>query len=281
MNRRAGRESERVIFAARTHTGHRRPHNEDAYAVVPELGLFVVADGMGGHEAGEVASRIVVDHVVEAVRDGETVADAASGAHEAVQAAVASGDGRHGMGATVVAARFQNDTFEVVWAGDSRAYRFGGELERMTRDHSLVQEMVDMGALSESDARHHPERSLITRAMGMPDADEMGVESLRGRLYAGQRLLLCSDGLTGELPDREIERLLREFPDPERAVDQLVDAALEAGGSDNITVVLVQATNAFPHRVRPWRLVLAALIGLGAAILAGITLALAGLPPFR
>lgn len=269
-----------LVSVAKTHTGNRRPHNEDAYALVPDLGLYVVADGMGGHEGGEVASRIVVEHVTQAVREGASLSEAASGAHRAVVDAVDAGDGRKGMGATLVAVRFQGDAFEVVWAGDSRAYQFGGKLQQLTHDHSVVQEMVDLGALSESDARQHPERSLITRAMGMPDAEEMPVERTEGQLGPGERLLLCSDGLTEELDDEEIGKLLQESRDPESAAARLVDAALEAGGHDNITVVLVQAPAKGWTGADLKRLLVAAGIGLAAAIALSALLRLIGIDPF-
>jgi len=263
-----GRESEAggLKSAAVTHTGHRRPHNEDTYGVFPDTGLFVVADGMGGHEAGEVASRVVVDHVASAVERGETLEAAVHSAHLAVLEAVEAGEGRSGMGSTVVAAKFLDGDFEVAWAGDSRAYQAGRELRRITRDHSLVQEMVDSGNLSEGEARNHPERSLITRALGMPGMDELEVASVTGRLGSGERLLLCSDGLTEELDDPAIKRLLDANPDPERAVRALLEAALSAGGSDNITVLLVQAPGRPGGRARAMRLVAAALFGLAAAL---------------
>lgn len=272
MEPETGEKENGLAYAAVTHTGNRRPHNEDRYAVFPDLGLFIVADGMGGHEAGEVASRIVVDHVESAVRGGAPLEDAVSTAHGAVLEAVDAGDGSEGMGSTVVAALLDGDRFRIAWAGDSRAYRLGPSLERLTRDHSLVQEMVDRGQLSEREARTHPERSLITRAMGMPDQGDMEVEIAEGRLGPGETLLLCSDGLTEELTDAEIERLLDAQPEAPEAVTQLVNSALTAGGRDNITVVLIRAPGAGLRRPRPraLRLLAAAAIGLAAALAVGL-----------
>lgn len=254
--------------AAATHAGHRRPHNEDSHAEFEDLGLYLVADGMGGHEAGEVASRIVVEHVERSVRAGEPLEQAVRGAHEAVLAASDAGEGRPGMGSTVVAAQLAGDRFRVAWAGDSRAYQMAGGLVRLTNDHSLVQEMVDRGALSDSEARSHPERSLITRAMGMPDQDGMEVDVVEGRLGPGECLLLCSDGLTEELDDGEIERILASEREPGDRVERLVDAALAAGGRDNVTVVLVEAPGRGLTRSRTTaaRLVVAGAIGLAAAV---------------
>lgn len=258
--------------AAATHAGHRRPHNEDSHAEFEDLGLYLVADGMGGHEAGEVASRIVVEHVERSVRTGEPLERAVRGAHDAVLAASDAGEGRPGMGSTVVAAQLAGDRFRIVWAGDSRAYQMAGGLVRLTNDHSLVQEMVDRGALSENEARSHPERSLITRAVGMPDQGEMEVDAVEGRLGPGESLLLCSDGLTEELDDAEIERILASGRGIEERVAELVDAALAAGGRDNVTVVLVEAPGGglAASRARVLRLLAAAGIGLAAALAVGL-----------
>lgn len=254
--------------AAATHAGHRRPHNEDSHAEFEDLGLYLVADGMGGHEAGEVASRIVVEHVERSVRAGEPLEQAVRGSHDAVLAASDAGEGRPGMGSTVVAAQIAGDRFRVAWAGDSRAYQMAGGLVRLTNDHSLVQEMVDRGALSASEARSHPERSLITRAVGMPDQDDMEVDVVEGRLGPGESLLLCSDGLTEELDDDEIQRILVAERQPEDRVARLVDAALAAGGRDNVTVVLVEAPGGGPggSRTSMARLAAAAALGLAAAV---------------
>lgn len=254
--------------AAATHAGHRRPHNEDSHAEFGDLGLYLVADGMGGHEAGEVASRIVVEHVERSVRAGEPLERAVLGAHDAVLAASDAGEGRPGMGSTVVAAQLAGDRFRIVWAGDSRAYQMAGGLVRLTNDHSLVQEMVDRGALSEIEARSHPERSLITRAVGMSEQGEMEVDAVEGRLGPGECLLLCSDGLTEELDDTEIERILASGRGIQERVAELVDAALAAGGRDNVTVVLVEAPGGglSASRTRTLRLLAAAGIGLAAAL---------------
>ncbi len=272
----------RPRHAAGTHAGHRRLHNEDCHAEFEDLGLYLVADGMGGHEAGEVASRIVVEHVERAVRAGESLEQAVRGSHDAVLAASEAGEGRPGMGSTVVAAQLDGERFRIAWAGDSRAYQMAGGLVRLTNDHSLVQEMVDRGALSEQEARSHPERSLITRAVGMPDQDTVEVDAVEGRLGPGESLLLCSDGLTEELDDDEIERILGSHRHPRERVAALVDAALAAGGRDNVTVVLVEAPGAGLARQRPEaaRLLAAAAIGLAAAVVVGTLARWLGLPYF-
>lgn len=267
VNRATQQAGSGPLHAAATHAGYRRPHNEDSHAEFPDLGLYLVADGMGGHEAGEVASRIVVEHVERSLREGEPLEQAVRGAHDAVLAASEAGEGRPGMGSTVVAAQLAGNHFRIVWAGDSRAYQMAGGLVRLTNDHSLVQEMVDRGALSEDEARSHPERSLITRAVGMPDQGAMEVDEVEGRLRGGESLLLCSDGLTEELEDSEIERILASGRALEDRVAELVDAALAEGGRDNITVVLIEAPSGMQEtRTRAVRLIAAAAIGFAAAV---------------
>lgn len=259
-------------YAAATHAGHRRPHNEDSHAEFEDIGLYIVADGMGGHEAGEVASRIVVEHVERSVRAGASLADAVSSSHDAVLEASEAGEGRPGMGSTVVAAQLDGDRFHVVWAGDSRVYQMAGGLVRLTNDHSLVQEMVDRGALSATEARSHPERSLITRAVGMPDQETVAVDAVEGRLGPGESLLLCSDGLTEELEDDEIEEILASGQNLQEKANRLVEEALAAGGRDNVTVVLVEAPGGglAGSGTTVMRLLVAAAIGLAAA--AGVAL---------
>lgn len=227
--------------AAATHPGHKRPHNEDAYIVEADLDLYLVADGMGGHEAGEVASRIAVEQVLESLRDGHSLTEAVEAAHQAILRGGEEGEGRPGMGTTVVAARFDDDDFEVVWVGDSRAYRFNGEMERLTQDHSMVQELIASGRISEAEARVHPDRSLITRALGMQELETIAVDRISSRLAPGECLLLCSDGLSEELTDEHMAEIMREHAEPQAAVDALIESALDAGGRDNVTVVMVRA----------------------------------------
>lgn len=226
-----------------------REHNEDNYALRDDLGLWIVADGMGGAAAGEKASAIVVETLAEAVERGSVLEEAIAKANRSIMDAVRAGDGRPGMGSTVVAARVTGNDFEVAWVGDARAYLWTGGLQRLSHDHSRVQELVDAGLITEKEARSHPHRSVITRVLGGPDGKAASPGQVSGCLLPGQRLLLCSDGLTSEVEDVEIARVLAdEMRQPEdsdakgagqRAVDQLVAKALEQGGSDNITVVLV------------------------------------------
>ncbi|NIA72147.1 serine/threonine-protein phosphatase [Pelagibius litoralis] len=223
--------------------GRVRRHNEDNYALRDDLGLWVVADGMGGAAAGDKASAIVVDVVARAVERGSALEEAIAEANRSILDAVKSGEGKQGMGSTVVAARFAGSDYHIAWVGDARAYLWADGLHRLSHDHSRVQELVDAGLITDEEARQHPHRSVITRVLGGPDGTAAAPDQVTGSLQPGQGLLLCSDGLTSEVADAEIEgvlsRELNSAASGQQVVDQLVAKALEQGGSDNITVVLV------------------------------------------
>lgn len=223
--------------------GRVRRHNEDSFTVRDDLGLWVVADGMGGAAGGEVASAIVVDVIAREVEQGAGLDEAIAKANRSILDAVAAGRGKPGMGSTVVAAQLRGRDYTVAWVGDARAYVWGDGFERLSRDHSRVQELLDAGMIDAEEARCHPHRSVITRVLGGPDGNAAQSEQVRGRLQPGQGLLLCSDGLTSEVSDAEIARVLNESGPTngrgQAVVEQLVSLALEHGGSDNVTVVLI------------------------------------------
>jgi protein phosphatase len=227
-----------------TDAGKVRQNNEDAYLLGEgkDETLFAVADGIGGFEAGEVASRIAV----EALRDLEPGApfEAAIGEANRRILAVGRGDERlSGMGTTIVALRFggtqDRPVAEVAHVGDSRAYLLrGGTLRPLTEDHSLVAELVRSGDLTRDQAAEHPQKNLITRALGADE--EVDVDTAVLPVEAGDRILLCSDGLSDMVPEARISEILAESPrDPETPVRRLLSAALNAGGADNVTVVVV------------------------------------------
>ncbi len=241
-----------------TDVGRKRKHNEDAYLVDAERGLFVVADGMGGHAAGEVASRITVESIQEFIASsdeatesswpfgygnrssssGNRLTAAVERANEKVMRAVANRPELKGMGTTVVAALVEEDRATLVHVGDSRAYLFrDGELRRLTDDHSWVQEQVNAGILSEDEAKSHPLKNVVTRALG--GSAHVSVDLIEVPLRAGDRFLLCSDGLTGMVADDEILGYLVTETAPEAAVRKLVDLANERGGVDNITSIII------------------------------------------
>lgn len=227
----------RARVAAATDIGHVRERNEDRYLVAGPV--VAVADGMGGHLGGEVAASLAVQVLERLTERGEgSLADRVREANRAVFERSVLDRSVAGMGTTLTAAELHGDRARLAHVGDSRAYLFrDGSLTRLTEDHTLVQRMVRDGELTSSEAERHPHRNILTRVVGVePDVavDEMELE-----LRAGDRLLLCSDGLTGMLPDERIEAILREEPDPQAAVDLLVAEANAAGGVDNVTVVLV------------------------------------------
>ncbi|WP_420347575.1 PP2C family protein-serine/threonine phosphatase [Pelagibius sp.] len=229
--------------------GRVRRHNEDSYALREDLGLWVVADGMGGAAAGDKASSIVVDVMTRSVERGLALEEAIAEANRSILDAVRSGEGKRGMGSTVVAAQVSGSDYSVAWVGDARAYLWGDGLQRLSHDHSRVQELVDAGLITEQEARSHPRRSVITRVLGGPDGTAAAPDQVTGSLRPGEGILLCSDGLTSEVEDQDIAQVLSGEmtggPSAEaggqRAVDKLVAMALDHGGNDNVTVVLIGA----------------------------------------
>ena len=246
-----------------TDVGRKRKHNEDAYLLDVERGLFVVADGMGGHAAGEVASRLTVESIQEFISgteddhdntwpfgynnrysvDGNRLSTAVERANEKVMRAVVNRPELKGMGTTVVAALFDEKRATLVHVGDSRAYLMReAELRRLTDDHSWVQEQVNAGILSEDEAKSHPLKNVVTRALG--GGTHVAVDLIEIPVGAGDRFLLCSDGLTGMVSDEEITNALSSPRTLEQIVRGLVDLANERGGVDNITAIMVEVRSA-------------------------------------
>jgi protein phosphatase len=231
-----------IEFGHGTHTGLRREHNEDTYCADPDMGLWLVADGMGGHEHGEVASALARDVVIREISRGRSLADSIQSADEEIIRHSNEKRSERPMGTTVVAARFQGHDYEVAWVGDSRVYLWDGQLRQISQDHSYVQELVDQGAISAAQARTHPHRNVVTQALGVTLPEQLKIETVRGTLTPGQAMLLCSDGLTEEVDDATINEILGKGLGAQETVDQLILAALDHGGSDNITVLLVKCT---------------------------------------
>jgi protein phosphatase len=233
---------------AATDVGRVRQMNEDRY--LADERLFAVADGVGGHQAGEVASQTSVETLLARFTEGEhTTAGlvaAAEAANQAVWQLAQGSREKRGMGTTLTALALVQDDGEeqlaLINVGDSRAYLLQqGELLQLTEDHSLVEELVRDGKLTPAEAQIHPQRSIITRALGMEPAIQ--VDSWEIDPYQGDRILLCSDGLTNELSDDRIASTLRQVADPQEAAHELVRQARAAGGSDNITVVVVDVVD--------------------------------------
>ena len=227
-----------ISFGSRTDIGYVRDHNEDSLIIIPPL--FAIADGMGGHEAGEIASEITVNTLAELAPshlDAEGLTAAVEAANYNVMKAPRQGIGRDGMGTTLTAAMLEGERLLIAQVGDSRAYLLHkGHLQQITRDHSLMADLIEAGQITPEEARVHPNRSVITRAIGSdihmrPDIYELNVD-------AGDRILLCSDGLSSMISNNAIESIMRRQSDAQHCADELVTAALENGGADNVTVVV-------------------------------------------
>lgn len=232
-----------LMWGARSDVGCVRPHNEDSYLV--QSPLFCVCDGMGGHAAGEVASSIAVETIAKMApheADPTRLAASVEAANAAIIEAAANGLGKAGMGCTATAAYVEGNTIAIAHVGDSRAYLLHeGTLIRVTRDHSYVEELVDAGEITADEARVHPNRSVITRALGSDPA--MYADHFAVAIEEGDRLILCSDGLSSMIPDSDIENIATQSSTAQICVDNLVDAALAAGGSDNVTVIAVDVVD--------------------------------------
>lgn len=235
-------------YSATTHPGLLRDNNEDTYLCLPEAGLWLVADGMGGHEAGEVASAIVRDTVSQKIKTNPNaeLGSSIQAAHKAILHSAASGIGAIGMGSTVVALQSRDKYFQIAWVGDSRAYlwtpdRKGGRLERLSTDHSYVQMLVEKGVITPEEADGHPEKNIITQCLGMQELDQVAVDLVQGQWQQNQWILLCSDGLTDEMNDKNIAQILSDADNSLTAVDQLLHAALTNGGHDNITLQIIES----------------------------------------
>lgn len=229
-------------------TGKVRELNEDCLLVQPGAGLWLIADGMGGYAAGEIASKIVAEKVAWAVANGYNLTDSLESANKAILDALTNGEGGQGMGSTAVALQLDHGKYQVAWVGDSRAYKWDGTaLQQLTRDHSYVQQLIDRGALSHEEARNHPQRNVITQALGGTVAG-VKIDTAEGMLYRGERIMLCSDGLTSELDDADIAEIFAREGGCQETVNTLVEMANLRGGHDNISVIIVEAPGNFPGR---------------------------------
>jgi len=227
---------------SRTHVGLRRKVNEDSMLARDDCGLWVVADGMGGHEAGDVASSRIVEALgrIEAANGLDGLVDDAIGALKQVNQQLidlaGSADSERSIGSTVVGLAIADSQFRCFWAGDSRAYRLrDDQIVQLTRDHSVVQDLVDAGMLEPDEAADHPNSNIITRAVGV--APELRVDTVSGDVRAGDRFLLASDGLTRMVDDQELVAQLTSAS-PAVAAENLIDTVLARGAPDNVTLII-------------------------------------------
>ncbi|MEO5812731.1 MAG: protein phosphatase 2C domain-containing protein [Rhodanobacter sp.] len=231
-----------IEFGHGTHVGLRRARNEDTYYADAALGLFLVADGMGGHQHGEVAAALVRDAVVDLVTSGCDLIQAVQGAAERLLAHPRHGVDVLPMGTTIAALRLTATDYEVAWVGDSRVYLWQKTLHQISHDHSLVQALVEAGRLSPQLAAQHPQRNVLTQALGVTASVQLRIGMARGKLAAGMGFLLCSDGLTEGVNDASIAHIVgRTDLAPQECVDQLLLSALDCGGDDNVTALLVRS----------------------------------------
>ena len=234
----------RFECASRTHVGLKRKINEDSILVETGRGLWVVADGMGGHDAGEVASAMVVEALGKlpadddldrlTARAGETLA----ATNDALIDLARSNGSDRSIGTTVVGLAMAGSDFRYFWCGDSRGYRLrDGMISRITRDHSLVQQLIDSGMLTADEAEAHESSSVITRAVGV--SETFSTDVVAGDANAGDIFLIASDGLTRVVSDREIAAELNRAP-PEEAADELIEMVLARGAPDNVSLIIVK-----------------------------------------
>jgi protein phosphatase len=243
-----------VKFAVKSHTGLVREKNEDSYSIVTDKSgtpvVLVIADGMGGHNSGEIASKMAVDHISSHILDmpsnpslEDSILEFISGLMEEANARIYSLSSQkganYGMGTTLItAAAFENKLF-IGHAGDSRVYLIrNGRIERITTDHSLVEELVKTGSLSRSEANNHPKKNIITRAVGCTESIQ--IDTYKCDIYDNDIFILCTDGLTNMLSEEEIMEVAESAASLETACEELVDRANKNGGEDNITVIMLE-----------------------------------------
>jgi serine/threonine protein phosphatase Stp1 len=229
-----------------SHAGTKRSHNEDAYVDRPDMGMFAVADGAGGHQAGEVASGMIAE-ALEAIPSDLSAAELLAEVRLAIErthVALREEAARRGpdvvVASTVVVMLARGDHFACLWAGDSRAYLLrGGVLRQITRDHSLVQELLDAGAIGPDEVMNHPRGNVITRAVGA-EVDDFVLDKVSDRLVIGDRFLLCSDGLCKTVPEDQLAELLAAQNGTSPS-ESMLEAALALQVTDNVTAVAVEA----------------------------------------
>jgi serine/threonine protein phosphatase PrpC len=235
----------RILVGACTDVGRVREGNEDAYMVRDPL--FAVADGMGGHQGGEVASNLALERLERASDGDSDLADVVREANRAVFEQAAQDPGLAGMGTTLTAVRVQDERLHLAHVGDSRMYLLrDGRLERITTDHTVVEQLVDQGRMTAEDAKIHPQRSILTRALGVDE--DIQVDEADVDVRPGDRVLLCSDGLTGMVDEDRILSILTATPDPQATCAALIEAANQAGGQDNITAVVLDVLDGESER---------------------------------
>jgi len=240
-----------IIASGNTHQGMVRHNNEDAYGIYPDLSLYIVADGLGGHVGGEVASRIAVEAIKECIASTDNaslkIRDSVITAINEANLKILSEAGKeknlHGMGTTVAVVMNGGNTTIVAHVGDSRVYLVRGDvITRITKDHTIVEEYIRLGLLTPQDALYHPSKHMLSRAVGTSGDVDIDITELQ--FQAGDTLILCTDGLTNMVSDKEISDVILELsPSPEKITDKLIALATKNGGIDNTTVITICAVD--------------------------------------
>ncbi len=242
-------------WATQTDIGKARQENQDSFFVNPEIGLFIVSDGMGGHQGGALASGIIIEdlpvmieNVLDKLKSNRSVAimsmlkKVIAEQNRQLHLEGTSERGFKDMGATLVVALLRNSRVFIANVGDSRIYRLrNGRLAQLSHDHSVVSELIEKGQINSEEARHHIAAGVITQYIGMPERTRSYVRSFK--LKENDRILLCTDGLNDMIDDKQITQILKTESDPQTACKSLISAALEAGGFDNITTIIIDWLN--------------------------------------
>lgn len=230
-----------IRCTSKTSVGRVRSLNEDAFAVRPDIALWMVADGMGGHNKGNVASNMACEEIVSAVTNGLSIPAAIQHCHQKIQLKGFQSEQHRGMGTTVVCVSRDAMKLQVYWVGDSRAYLWhDAYLTQITKDHSIVQNMLELGTITKSQARRHPKRHIITQSVGAEMISDLTIGNVSIDFVQQDKLLICSDGLHDQVSEQEIQMLFEQQQNSTALVDELVNTANEQGGHDNITALILE-----------------------------------------
>lgn len=229
----------RFASALATDPGHVRAVNEDSCAIDQDHGCYVLSDGMGGGPDGQVASQIVCAVMIKKLCLDDAIDEAVKAAHLALRLDSRRRSGTRNSGATLAALRLNGERYDIVWIGDTRIYRWNGRLTLLTCDHSVVQGLLSSGAISADEVADHPYRHNLTQVLGKTDPEELKPEYMSGKVYPGERYLLCSDGLYGELSGEQFNDILGQNLDARETAQKLVDTVLQGPAADNLSVIVV------------------------------------------
>ncbi|WP_404360054.1 PP2C family protein-serine/threonine phosphatase [Methylotuvimicrobium sp. KM1] len=229
-----------IQFSCFTHPGKARSNNEDSFLMLPEMGIWAVADGMGGHNCGEVASAVGLMTLHRELASGAKLIEAIQRAHLEIKEQAFKDAEAQGMGMTLVAVQIEEGRYQIAWVGDSRAYLWRNNgLRQLTKDHSYVQMLIDQGLIDEESAKIHPYKNVITQAIGSSDKEVVQVDVVEEKREKKDIVLLCSDGLTGQVPDLTIATILSGEESLDNKAEQLLTEALANAADDNITLILL------------------------------------------